>query len=138
MITQENLFSEPFNLIKEFIRENINDPRKRFKKQWVHASFPNVASQSFNGYPFIVLSINLNEKNPSFDQTHIKEYRILFSIYSDENTEVDNIADEIMSKIRNLTNIQVITLASSNYTYNVIEGKKIINRQIGLIGKVRI
>jgi len=141
-ITNSNLYSESYNILKNFIKNNITDPRNRYLKDWIHASMPNVNARGFSGYPFIVLTIDISEENKSFDRTSDKTFRILFAVYSDEATEVDSISDEIYNNLIDETKLrefQVKDLGSSSFEWDLDQkGKKIVRRMIGVIAKKRI
>jgi len=145
VINNQNLYSEAYTILKNFINGNITDPTGRYKKQWIHPSMPNITDQKFDGYPFIVISVDLNETAQAFDKsTSNKVYRALVTIYSDQSTEVDSIADEILSKFKdetlttNLNEFKSISVASSPFNYEIIGGRKIHKRAIGMIGVKRI
>jgi len=141
-LTNSNLFSESFNIVETFLKNNITDPRNRYKKHWIHASMPNINAKGFNGYPFIVLRIDINEENKSFDvDTSNKVFRILLQIYSDEATEVDSISNQIFSLFKDDTKLsfQAKEVSSSPINYDFdMNGKKIIFRNLGIIARSRI
>jgi len=142
-ITNSTLFSGSFNAVETFLKDNISDPRSRYKKHWIHSSMPNVNSKGFNGYPFIVIRIDVGEENKSFDvSTSNKVFRILLSVYSDEATEVDSVSDEILSLFKDETKLtdfkaREVSTSPINYDFD-INGKKIIFRNIGIIARSRI
>lgn len=121
----------------------LSDPRNRAKPNWIHSSMPNVNARGFDGYPFIVLGIDLNEENKSFDfSTSNKIFRALIQVYSDEATEVDSISDEIVSDLKDetlLSDFDAREVASSPINWNLDQnGKKILFRNIGLILRRRL
>jgi len=145
MFTASNLFSEGYEVIKNFINSNITDPKGRYKKNWIHPSIPNITDQSFDGYPFITLALDVSEKDKSFDRRiSNKIFRILIGIYSDQATEVDEIADEIVSKFKDetltnsLNDFGVLELSSSPFDVAIVGTKKIHQRIIGIRGVMRI
>jgi len=145
-ITTSNLHTESFNIIKNFISDNLTDPRYRFKKNWVHTGIPDINSKGFDGYPFWVIQINLNEEEKSFDRsTSQKVFRALCTVYSKEATEVDTLADEFLSKFKDetltnsLSEFKSIEVESSEFTTNQdFNGQKIYSRAIGIIGRKRL
>jgi len=143
-ITNENLFSESYNSVKSFLN-GINglDPRNRFKANWIHASMPNINQKGFDGYPFIVLKIDVSEERKAFDSsTSDKVFRAILGVYSDDPSQVDTISDSIVGGIKNTTNLtdfQVKEISSSPMAWNLDEhGKKISFRNIGIIARSRI
>jgi len=142
-LTKSNLYSEGFSIWNSFLKNNITDPRGRYKDDWIHASMPNINSKGFSGYPFIILSINIEEDNNSFDGViSQKIFRILISVFSDEATDVDSISNSIYNSIKDetkLTEFKVIRLDSSNFNWDLDKnGKKIIFRDIDIIARSRI
>jgi hypothetical protein len=143
-ITNSNLFSEGYNSIKSFL-EGISslDSRHRNKSNWIHSSIPNINSKGFEGYPFIVIRLDVNESSRSFDRdTSEKVYNVLIKVYSDEATEVDSISDKIFNNFKDetkLTDFKARELSSSPLDWNLDQnGKKILYRNIGLIMKMRL
>ena len=142
-LNSTNLFSEAYNIVYTFLKNNISDPRNRYKANWIHASEPYVNAKSFSGYPYLVLSVNVSESTKSHDGvTSNKEFRYVIEVVSDEPTEVDSISDEIFSESKqetNLTELKSKTLGSSELTWTLdANGKKAYRRAIGLIGVKRI
>jgi len=143
VVNTSNLFSESYSEVTSFLKDNISDPRGRFKKQWVHPSMPNVNASGFNGYPFIIFSVDIGEQKKSFDaDTSEKVFRMLLSVYSDEATEIDSISDEIASNFKDetkLTSFKAREIASSPITWNLdVNGKKVLTRDIGFIFRSRL
>jgi hypothetical protein len=104
---------------------------------------PAINSKGFEGYPFIVIKIDINEENKSFDNsTSQKIFKILLGIYSTESTDVDTISDEIFSNLKTetkLTDFSARELSSSPMNYLLDQnGKKVLYRNIGGILKSRI
>jgi len=105
-ITNANLFSEPYDLVETFLKNNISDPRNRYKKTWIHASMPNINAKGFEGYPFITLKINLFEDNPVFDRDKTqKNFRAIITVYSNEPTDIESICDSIAELFRDRTKL---------------------------------
>jgi hypothetical protein len=139
-ITNSNLFSEPFNVIKSWINSIQNfDPRGRYKGNFIHSSMPNVNDKGFDGFPFLILKVDIEEGRKSTDSsTSEKIFRISLSIYSPESTQVDSMADKIRENLSSL-GISDKTLSSSPITWNLDEhGKKIHFRNVGIIARERI
>ncbi len=143
-ITNSNLFSEGFTILKSFLKEISGlDPRNRYKENFIHSSMPNINSKGFNGYPFIIIRVDVGENNQSFDRdTSEKVYEILIQIYSDEATEVDSIADKIFSNFKDetkLTDFKAREISSSPLNWNMdMNGKKVLFRNMGFIMKMRL
>lgn len=138
-ITNTNLFSESYNAVNTFLK-TISDPRSRFKANWIHASMPNTNSKGFDGYPFMVIKLDVNEDNKSFDNsTSQKIFRVLVSVYSDDASQVDTIADSIFSSFKSVTDFQGREMSSSPMAWNLdLNGKKISYRNLGFIMRNRI
>jgi hypothetical protein len=144
-ITNNNLYSESYTILKNFINTNLTDPRNRFKKQWVHASLPDLTNKGFDGYPFVVINMGLNEDEHSFDlNISDKTFRITLSIYSNEPTEVDTLADELVNKFRtktltnNLNEFKAKSVTASPLSTSIINGLKIYSRIVNFRGHKRI
>lgn len=144
-LTQNNLFTESYNQLKDFLNTNISDPRGRFKKQWIHASLPDITNKGFDGYPFIVINVNVAEAIPSLDRaTSEKVFRATLLIYAEDGTTLDTLCNEIYQKFKSktltnsLSDFKAIQISSSPFDYQVIGGKKIMRRTIGIIGRKRI
>jgi len=143
-LTNSNVFAESYSIVKTFI-ESISgiDPRLRFKSNYIHASMPHVNDKGFNGYPFIILQVSLSEDMKTFDATTSeKEFSVLMTIYSDQATEIDTMADLIHANFKDetkLTEFKAREIASSDFNWNMDEnGRKIHNRAVGFMMKVRI
>ena len=144
-IENNNLFSESFAQLKAFLNTNITDPRHRFKKQWIHASEPNLTDKGFDGYPFMVISMDVGEENHSLERnTSQKTFRATLSAYSEDPDELDTLCDEILQKFRDrtltdsLSDFRSIEVATSPFVFRVIGGKKIMIRNMGIIGRKRL
>ncbi|MHA1383229.1 MAG: hypothetical protein ACTSR3_05690 [Candidatus Helarchaeota archaeon] len=142
-ITNANLFSEPYDLVETFLKNNISDPRNRYKKTWIHASMPNINAKGFEGYPFITLKINLFEDNPVFDRDKTqKNFRAIITVYSNEPTDIESICDSIAELFRDrtkLTDFKARDITSSPISWTLDQkGKKVLFREINLELKSRI
>lgn len=144
-ITNSSLYSGSFDEIKNFINTNITDPKRRYKKDWIHPSLPNITSQKFDGYPFIVMTVDVSETNKAFDRsTSNKQFVVRLAIYSDQSLEVDTISDEIISKFKDetltnsLSSFKSIELSGSPFSFEIIEGRKIHVREVGIRGIIRL
>jgi hypothetical protein len=139
-LTYSNLYTESFNQIKNFINGSLTDPRNRFKKNWVHASIPDLTAKGFDGYPFFVINVDLNEQSPSLDiKENERNFRITIGVFSDEATQIDTLADEFLAKFRTvLTDFKAKSIGSSSLSTQIINGKKIYYRDIGLLTKKRL
>lgn len=143
-ITNENLFSESFKLIEDFLKGISNlDPRNRYKTKWIYSSMPNLNSKGFDGYPFMVVKIDPSDENKSFNpEVSEKTFRVLITIYSNEARDVDSISDKIFSNIKDetkLTDFSGKEMSTSPINWDMdMNGKKVLFRSIGLIMKSRI
>lgn len=145
MIKASNIYTEGYKIVKDFLNNNLTDPRRRFKKNWIHASPPDVTSKEFDGYPFITTKLNIAQQNNSLDiKTAENLFRIEIIIYSDEPTDVDNLSQELFYKINNkdltynLNNLKAKVLSSSDITTLFVNSKKIYARAFNLTAKLRL
>jgi len=142
MITNNNLYSASYNSIKTFLNGISGlDPRGRYKANWIHPSIPNINEKGFDGYPFIVLKIDVSEQEKSFDNsTSEKIFRIMIMIYSDDASQVDTISDNVVANFKNnMTDFHAKEISSSPIAWNIDEhGKKISFRNIGILARNRI
>ena len=143
-ITNDNLFSESYASVKAFLNGISGlDPRGRFKANYIHASMPNINQKGFDGYPFIILKVDLNENTKSFDSAiSEKDFNIQIGVYSDDPPEVDSMCDKIVGGVKDVTNLTDFPnkeLSSSPMDWSLnISGKKISFRLIGVIARSRI
>lgn len=141
-IDNTTLFSSSFDAVETFLKDNLTDPRNRYKVNWIHASMPNINAQSFSGYPFITLQINLFEDNPSFGNKNQKNFRAVIIVYSNEPTDIESICDDIAELFRDetkLTDFKARELSTSPISWTLDQkGKKILFREIDLDLRVRI
>lgn len=142
-LSNSNLFSESFALIENFLKDNITDPRNRYKCNFVHASMPHINAKGFEGYPFMILTINLREDEKSFDTSKTqKTFTAKISIYSDQPTNIESVSDEIGSLFRDetkLTDFDTRDIDNSPMSWTLDQnGKKVLFRDINLILRSRI
>jgi hypothetical protein len=142
-ITNSNLFSEPYDVVESFLKNNITDPRGRHKSNWIHASMPHINSMSFEGYPFMILRINLFEDNQSFSREKSqKNFRAIITVYSNEPTDIEEICDQIADHFRDeayLTDFPSRSLSASPINWTLDQkGKKVLFREINLEFKKRL
>ena len=144
MIDNTNLFSEAYDEVETFLKGLSGlDPRNRDRANWIHASFPHINSKGFEGYPFIILRVDVNEENKSFDVvTSNKIFRVMIQIYSNEPTEIESISDKIFENFKgetNMTEFHAREMSSSPINWSLdINGKKVLFRNIGFIMRKRI
>jgi len=142
-ITNENLFSESYSIVETFLKDNLTDPRSRYKTNWIHASMPHVNSKGFAGNPFIILTVNLREDEKSFDSDKSqKTFIVKISVYSDQPTEIEDISDQIANLFRDetkLTDFKARELDNSPISWTLDQnGKKVLFRDITLNLRSRI
>jgi len=104
VINNTNLYSETFNVIKNFIKTQITDPRNRSKGNWVHDSMPLVTDKGFEGYPFVIIRSDVADDGATRGkdgQTVNETFRIQLRVMSDQGKEIDSISDQIAQKFRN-------------------------------------
>jgi len=140
-ITNTDLFSASYDELETFLK-TIPDPKGRYKVNFIHSSMPKVNAASFEGYPFMVLKINVDESNPSFDTSFSqKNFRAFITIYSDQPTHIESICDSIFSTLRTDTNltfgIKQMNASPINWTLDQ-NGKKVLFREIQLDLRSRI
>ncbi len=142
-ITNSNLFSASYNAVETFLKDNLTDPRSRYKTNWVHASMPLVTSKGFTGYPFIILTINVKEDMKSFDSDKSqKTFTAKISIHSDQPTDIEGISNSIGELFRDetkLTDFNARDIDNSPISWTLDQnGKKVLFRDITLILRSRI
>ena len=144
-INQTNLFSEPFDIIKNFLKNNITDPRARLKVDWLRSSMPLVTNKGYPGYPIIIIRNDVGEDlNNSSMEAEIsnKIFRVQLRVMSDQATDIDSISDEITANFKKedkLTEFGGKELSSSPIDWDMdMNGKKVLFRNIGLILQERI
>ncbi len=143
MITNTNLFSASYNAVESFLKNNLEDPRNRYKTNWIHASMPHPNSKGFAGYPFIILKINVSEDRKSFDPDKSqKTFTAMISVYSDQPTDIESVADKIGELFRDetkLTDFNARDINNSPISWTLDQnGKKVLFRDINLILRSRI
>ena len=94
----------------------IDDPANRPGGQLVYRSMPRVKSQSFNGYPFIVMEdLTFNDTNETVNGFNtVYDIDLEFHVYGLEETEedfkqVDSIADQLNFAVKGSDFIEVST-----------------------------
>jgi hypothetical protein len=144
-ITKSNIYTEGYRIVKDFLNNNLSDPRKRFKKSWIHASTPDVTSKVFEGYPFLTCKLNVSQQNNSLDIVTAEDlFKIQVIVYSDESTDVDNLSSELFSKINNktltynLNELKAKVLSSSDIVTTMVNSKKIYSRVFQITAKIRM
>jgi hypothetical protein len=142
-LSNSNLYSNPYNAIKDFITNLNIDPKKGYRRNWIHASMPNINGKDFEGYPFIVLQIEVMEDNPSFDgQISDKTFRAKIIVYSDDSVQLDTICDSIAGNFKDETKLidfkgRTLNSSAMNYTLD-LKSKKILYRNIWLVFQSRL
>lgn len=144
-INQDNLFSESYNVVKNFLKNNVTDPRNRFKADWLRASMPLVTDKGFPGYPFIIIRIDVGE-NPNASamdaETSNKTFRVQLRVMSDQASDTDSISDQIAGQFKDegkMTEFGGKELSSSPIDWDLdMNGKKVLFRNIGFILEERI
>jgi len=143
-IDRTNLYSESFEIIENFLKENIHDPKNRFKKRWVYASMPNVTAKEFDGYPFIVATTNMSSGRSSINmQTEQVNIRVILDVYADDSAHLDNVCSQIYDKFKedlenDLGEFKGKQLSDSPQDYVLVNGRKVYTRSIGIVGKLRL
>ncbi len=121
-VTYSNLFSEPRNNVKTLINNssNVSDPlitSAEFRK-WIYSRFPDVKSNDFAGYPFIVLkSTDLDielEEGSADGRSRFVNWDIDIEVYTSDRSEggqsgkglshMESISDDIVQTLMNITN----------------------------------
>ncbi len=143
VITNANLYSESYNIVESFLQDNLTDPKKRYKTNWVHASMPLLTGRAFSGYPFVILRIDVSEDEKAFDNDQTqKNFRVLISVYSNEVTDIESVCDQIGELFRDetkLTNFSSRGLTGSPISWTLdMNGKKVLFREMVLELRERI
>ena len=143
MITNTNLFSASYDVVETFLKENLVDPRGRYKTNFIHASMPLVTSKGFSGYPFVVLTINIDEDMKAFDPDKSqKNFSAKIAIYSDQPTDIESVSDKIGELFRDetkLTEFKSRDIDNSPISWTLDQnGKKVLFRDVTLLFRSRI
>ena len=136
-IDDTNLFSQPyinlFNLLDN--QDNIPDPSGKTNRKMVYTRFPDVdgGSESFKGYPFIVVNpIGSEESNEfSLDRTRANVgWEVEVEVYSSDRIQnlqgngrnyLDQISNNLIKTINSLSNKKTLSaLGMSNLNANVL------------------
>ena len=127
-ITYANLFSEPRNNIVTLIsnNSNVSDPTissAEFRK-WVYSRLPDVKSNSFSGYPFIVVKssdLNVEMENGTADgKSKVVNFDIDIEIYTSDRgygsadgkglSHMEAISNDVVETLMNVTNRNTLRL----------------------------
>jgi len=140
-ISKTNLFEESFNLIKTFIENHIPDPKNIYKRKWIYSSMPDITSNSFSGFPFLIItSTDVSQESRDFNTGRGNVYRCLITVWSNEESEVDELSSDIynilISNEDELNGLNHPEVSSSPFNMVLDQnGKKLYNRPIGIIAK---
>lgn len=143
-LSNSNLHSESYSVVESFLSGISGlDPKNRFNANLVHASMPNINAKGFDGYPFLILRVNVSENDKAMDITiSQKIFKVLLSVHSEDASQLDAMCDKIYSASKDetkLTDFQAKEMSSSDISYNLDEhGKKVLFRNIGFIMRSRI
>jgi hypothetical protein len=142
MLNNEEIFSEPFNIVKSFL-EGLKDPRNRFKQRWVYDSRPLVDSREFSGFPFMVLKVDVTENKKSHDVvTSEKQFDAVIHVEARDGSQIDNISNQIFSKFKDedeLGGLDERRISSSPLVwFEDLDGKKTLRRTIVLRFRSRV
>lgn len=143
MITNTNLFSASYNAVETFLKDNLTDPRGRYKVNWIHASMPYINAKGFEGYPFLILTINISENQKAFNPNKSQKiFTAKISIHSDQPTDIESISDKIGELFRDetkLTDFKARDIDNSPISWTLDQnGKKVLFRDISLSLRSRI
>ena len=140
-VTRTNLFSESRTNVVDLITANVSDPisgSSEYRK-WVYSRYPDVKSNDFQGYPFIVLpetsldnddpiTLNQDFRNESLD------YEIeIYADFNDESARVSTLGDEVVYAILKSSNQDTLLsngLAYPQVTSSPIEPVTIANKKV--------
>ena len=141
-ITNNTLFSASYDSVETFLKNNVTDPKSRYKVNWIHASMPHINARGFEGYPFITLKINLNENEKTFDTNTQKNFTAIIIVYSDQPTDIESVCDSIGKEFRDetkLTEFSAKNISASPIDWTLDQkGKKILFRELTLDLRGRI
>lgn len=101
-ITKTTLFSEPWKTIRNLLKNNLSDPKSRFKKDIVFAAVPDTSKADFVGYPFVVVSpLKLDQEDRAFDadaKSYLWDGDI--TVYSlDDPNALDSLSDQVVKVV---------------------------------------
>lgn len=97
-ISRVTLRKDIFTTVYDILNNNLVDPMSR-NKQWIFSSLPDVLSPTFVGYPVVIISKVLIEKEYELFDLSRPDITapVRITIYSTSNLLVDQLSDEIDS-----------------------------------------
>jgi len=139
-ISKSNLYEEAYNVVKDLITKYISDPTKAYKRKWIYSSMPDISKPRFK-FPFIIInSPDISQENRDFNTGKGNTYRILITVWSDKESEVDELSSDIQATLINhesdLNNNNLYNPEINSSPFNMVldqNGKKLYNRPIGII-----
>ena len=140
-VTKSNLFSESRNNVVALITANVSDPitsSAEFRK-WIYSREPDVKSEDFKGYPFIIIHLSeaivLPERKSVDGKSKMVAWIIPVEIVASDRgygkkdgqgaTYVDSIGDSIMNVFNNMTNRNTLSNNSMKFSEPVSAGTSI-------------
>lgn len=143
-ITTATLYTESREVLKNLIRDNVDDPKDPSKRRrWIYREFPDTTSHNFGGYPIIVINspdvgddvITLNQRFRDDIFTFSIE---IYAEFNDTEARVDTISDAVVSALLSDTNQTSMAdnglfnpnLESSPFTSADEDGKQLSARLI--------
>lgn len=128
VVNKSNIFSETHTQLKAVIDASVTDPIRNVKsspRKWIYTFIPDVKSQGFQGFPFIVISPpDVNPEKITFRKWEDgSDFEIqVFSLFKDQGS-FEDIANEINSALTNTTNIT--TFSNQNMGFPKIDSVEI-------------
>lgn len=147
-ITGNTLYQNAWQSLKDLLKDNLVDPKNRFKAEWILSRIPQTSKNGFVGYPFITISpVNMVPSNRSLNRNTAEfTFSTIISVYTDDNAvQLDELSTQIY---RILTATQATNYANKVFQPDVsggspasitLDGKPNIRvRPIGIVFKTRL
>ena len=137
---KSNLFENGYAVIKSFIKDYVADPTNVYKRKFVYSSMPNLTASKFAGFPFIVVtSPDISQEDRDFDTNRSNAYRFLITIWSNKESDVDELSSDIYNNLLKHENdlndesLYNMELSSGPFESESFDGKTIFSRPLGII-----
>ena len=149
-ITTSTLFSNARLGIKNIVKNNVTDPKTRFKVDIVKSGRVAYPSQTnFCGYPYInIPPVDVASETEYVNDlsSSVIEWEQPIEVLSEDNTFLDSMSDQIFSILKSTANkntmiadgVKIERVTNSGYTEDIIEGKQVHVRKISVRFRNRI
>ena len=137
---KSNLFENGYDVIKSLIKDYVADPTNVYKRKWIYASMPDLTASKFAGFPFIVVtSPDISQDDRDFDTNRANTYRFLITIWSDKESDVDELSSDIYNILLEHENdlndesLYNMELSSGPFESEIFNEKTIFSRPLGIV-----